>query len=376
MKKNPIFYGNSVECKYDLLRNITSDTQKSQNVHVYVAVIGSDQLLDIPDEENVRQFIGDGDKLKGRVHNDISNSLAVNPDTFSLLNGGITVICHSIRVDSDSNKIMLVQPSIINGSQTRGVMKIYHNNSDNKPVPAKVEIIVTTDDDLIADISISRNVQNKVKDYSIAGRKGAFENINNAIKKANLDDKYLLAEKESDKLNIDPVFFLQIGFLLMPKELWSKYLPTEKYSKNQIYSSTAKWLRIYVNEIFEKFQKGDEAAIELMKYFEDISVLALDLYYKWQKSQEFKGSKIKLGITRNVKGEIIKVSNAFVFPILAAHSVWISKNELGKYSLKLPRSFDPKKLVEIILGFWEGDVNKLGKNGIVYTQAENIAVLL
>ncbi|MBJ10798.1 MAG: hypothetical protein CMP66_04985 [Flavobacteriales bacterium] len=366
---NSVFNVNSVECGYLLLRNITTQVQKDSNTTVFVGIINSDQLLPIPDDENVRRFLGKKEAISGKVQQDIFDSLECRSENFSLLNGGVTIIARSVRVNSDSNKLLLVGPSIINGSQTRGVMGVFHQQSEeNKPVPTKVEIIVTTDDDLIAEISISRNVQTKVKDFSIAGRRGAFKSINKALEESTLP--YRIVEDESDRDGLQPSLLLQLLFLLMPKDLWIKNLPDVKYVKSSIYSSTAKWLKIFADDIYLKSEKGDKSALELMDYIEQVSLIALPLYFEWQSSQEWKGIRVQQGISRDSSNNIVKVSNGWLFPIICGHSVWIKKDSKGKWKLNKPLDYTPKGLIKFIKGFYDNDVNKLGKNQQAYLMTE------
>jgi hypothetical protein len=67
----------------------------------------------------------------------------------------------------------LESPSIINGSQTRGELKRYLEEMKGTDLTIPnvfYQIIITTDDELVAEISIARNFQNDVKPISIAGR--------------------------------------------------------------------------------------------------------------------------------------------------------------------------------------------------------------
>ena len=217
-------------CRYDVLRNISTQKQKDSNIYVYVGIIKSDQLLEIPDDENVRRFLGKETRLSGKVQNDINDSLEERPDLFSVLNGGITMVSQALKPDSDKSQLLLINPSIINGSQTRGVLRIYHKDPDNPPVPVSVEIIVTSDKDTIAEISISRNVQTKVKDFSIAGRRGAYKDLNRVLDSSNLP--YRVVEDESDTDGLQPSLLLQLLFLFMPQDLWREHLPSIIYEKS------------------------------------------------------------------------------------------------------------------------------------------------
>ena len=56
-------------------------------------------------------------------------------------------------------------------------------NPTASDVSVKFELIVTDDDNLIAEISIARNFQNDVKNLSIAGRRGQLEELEDSLQK-------------------------------------------------------------------------------------------------------------------------------------------------------------------------------------------------
>lgn len=356
-------------CRYDVLRNISTQKQKDSNIYVYVGIIKSDQLLEIPDDENVRRFLGKETRLSGKVQNDINDSLEERPDLFSVLNGGITMVSQALKPDSDKSQLLLINPSIINGSQTRGVLRIYHKDPDNPPVPVSVEIIVTSDKDTIAEISISRNVQTKVKDFSIAGRRGAYKDLNRVLDSSNLP--YRVVEDESDTDGLQPSLLLQLLFLFMPQDLWREHLPSIIYEKRSIYSSTAKWLNVFYEHIFEKQERGEEGAKILYDYMIQATLIVLPIYFEWKKSEEWKTRKQYTGISKSDDGEILKVSNGWLFPVLSAYSVWMKKDEDSKWFIDYPEGFSKKGLINYVKQFYTEDVNALGKNKAVYSSIES-----
>ena len=371
MTKN-VFNVNHVEVGYELLRNITTENQKKAQQTVLVGIVNSDQLVDLPDQDNVRRFLGNQNRATGAVQQAIERGLEERPSEFSMLNGGVTIIAKAMKYHEDGKRLLLVGPSIINGSQSRGVMRVYHQNPENPPVPVKVEIIITTDDDLIADISIARNFQNKVKNMSIAGRQGAFDSLNISLENSN--KPYRLNTDESQKDGIDPSLAIQVLFLLMPNSFWDTHFSKVKYQKSAIYSSTAKWLDLFATKYKESIE-GNADSLEVMKYFDDLVPEALEFYFSWKKSQEFKGQRIMNGITRDDNSDIVKVSNAWVFPILSGYSVFVEQNSNGKWVINTPADFDPQKLITVAKNIYtqKPDPNALGKNPLAYTMIEMIA---
>jgi hypothetical protein len=66
----------------------------------------------------------------------------------------------------------------------RKELRRYFKYFNRKPyiIPSiKYELIITIDDDLIAEISIARNFQNDVRAISIAGRRGQLDDLEKAV---------------------------------------------------------------------------------------------------------------------------------------------------------------------------------------------------
>lgn len=77
------------------------------------------------------------------------------------------MVAKDVEVDQHKRVAKLLGASLINGAQTLGVLEAFFD----KPVPAgetrppvsvKFEIVVAEDEELIGEISISRNSQNNV----------------------------------------------------------------------------------------------------------------------------------------------------------------------------------------------------------------------
>jgi hypothetical protein len=108
-------------------------------------------------EDNVRDFQG-----LNAVNEKIEETLkSENPHLFSVLNNGITIVANSIKVSGD--KCTLADFQIVNGCQTSNIL--YKNRDiekiDNISIPIK--LIVTTDDNVKSNITVSTNSQTAVK---------------------------------------------------------------------------------------------------------------------------------------------------------------------------------------------------------------------
>lgn len=147
-------------------RNISSPEDDAAGRRVYSGSAPAKSILGLDDNENVRAYLVDAaGKQRHRptlVHQAIRKTLREDPDVFGILNGGTVLVASSVKIDDKNNRLLLKDASIINGSQTHGELKRYFDklsegeSEDEAANPSiKFEIIVTDDDDLIAEISIA-----------------------------------------------------------------------------------------------------------------------------------------------------------------------------------------------------------------------------
>lgn len=179
---NTLSVGKPFRLPYITCRNITAPEDAAANRRIYSGHVKGSSVLSLEDNENVREYLVDAKgkqkKSPTLVHQAIRKTLKDYPDRFSVLNGGMVIVARSAEIDDKEKVMVLDRPSIINGSQTQGELRRFFDNgavlSGNDP-SLKFELIVTDDDDLIAEISIARNFQNDVRAISIAGRRGQLE---------------------------------------------------------------------------------------------------------------------------------------------------------------------------------------------------------
>ena len=164
---------------YHSCRNISAPEDLEAKRRVYAGNAPASAVLALEDDENVREYLveapGKRRSTPTLVHQAIRKTLRDNPSDFSILNGGMVIVARAAEVDDQHKKMTLTRPSILNGSQTQGELKRYFEQQgksvDFFEPSIKYEIIVTDDQDLIAEISIARNFQNDVAAISIAGRR-------------------------------------------------------------------------------------------------------------------------------------------------------------------------------------------------------------
>ena len=336
----------SKSIKVLLTRNLTTVEDKNASRSVYAGVVTVDQIVDINTNENVRGYLAETGKPT-KVHRDIKESLKNSPSDFHVLNGGLTIVADDSTWDEAARQLVLVNPSIINGGQTQGVIKEFLKERNERlnhdqeqelsPLPCvHFQLIVTKDKSLVADISIARNSQNSVKAISIAGGRGQLDELAKVMKEAghNLQTSEDEDVKSGNYLPSEKL--LQVILALAPDDIKIPGRTSKDNSKAYCYSQKSACLSAF-STAFENKDK-DAAAKEFYGYFLGISVAAWTLYCKWQKHPGFKGTGLR-AIERNKSGEIIEVPDGIIFPIIAAHAAFISKKS-GKWTINIPEKAD------------------------------------
>ncbi len=171
---------------YHSFRNISCPEDLENGRKVFSGHAPATSVLNLPTDENVRDYLLEAEGRKRRrptqVHKAIRDTLDNTPHNFSILNGGIVVVARDYEVDEQKKLLKLLKPSIINGSQTQGVLNDFYRESKDAEtelptIHVTFELIVTNDDELIAETSIARNFQNDVMTLSIAGRLGQLDEL-------------------------------------------------------------------------------------------------------------------------------------------------------------------------------------------------------
>lgn len=328
-------------------RNISSPDDEASNRRVYSGSAPARSVIGLEDNENVREYLVDAKgkqkKSPTLVHQAMRKSLRETPETFGVLNSGTVIVARDAEVDDKNRKLNLIGASIINGSQTRGELNRYFENrsdDDTSEPSIKFEIIVTNDDDLIAEISISRNFQNDVKPISIAGRRGQLDDLEKSIQI--VDPHAKLRKSESDLLAddnfVDTEKVVQATFALLPEGLSPPHgMTVDLSSKVFAYSQKTRCLKI--------FQKlADQPDSEMYQAFLGIAPLAWSLYKTWKKQQGFIGTSIR-SIERD-NGKVVEVPDGIVFPIIAAHAAFVYKAEAG-WQLGKPNQLSDEEIISV-----------------------------
>jgi len=368
--------------EYNSIRNITCPDDKASERAIYAGKAPIASFLEIPDDENVREYLVEAQGKKKRspsqVHLRIRDTLRNRPQDFCVLNNGITLIARSIEIDDQKKIARINLPSIINGSQTQGELRRFHEEDPNQTVFVTFEIVVCDDDDLIADISIARNFQNDVAALSIAGRLGQFDELEERIQ--SVDHTLRLKKSETDRSDdfMDSEKLIQVLTALIPTDLWPR--KEESPNKAVAYSGKAQCLKQF-SSTYEKAKEHasqDPRAVELYRFFLDVAVDAWNLYAEWKSNQAFRGTGLR-SIEREEDGRILDVPDGIVFPIIAAYSVFVERSGDG-WKLSVPQTLEHAEMAQIAkVAYMEiagSNPGTMGKSRACYSQLLQYTSLL
>lgn len=353
---------------YSSLRKV-----KEKPATVYETRVQVQSVMNIPNDENVRDYLLDTPGRQRRrgtqVHRDIEDTLRNRPELFDLLNSGVTICTPHVVIDND-NKIVDIgcDASLINGAQTQGVISDLANEGvDLREANVRLEIIVSKDRDLIADISIARNSQNAVMPISIAGRKGIFDDLEASMRQAaaKLQERsdFSLRKSETDLGDyINTEHLLQVIAAVVPESIGREM----GYGHMDAYSKKTKWIKLFAK--LHELRCVDAASADLYNFHLDIAYHALKLYNHWKNNQAFKGCG--LWCIERDGGVVVNVPDGIVFPIISAYSNFVV-HEGGKWRFKIPSALSDKKLVDAACRAYQEiaghNVNAMGKKAACYS---------
>ncbi len=337
--------------KFQTFRDISSKEDGEKNRRIFAGQAFTKDLLGIEEWGNVRGYLTTnkgGDKKINRrsVHAKILETLERRPEDFNTLNNGITIKCSGLtKADENRRETELTGATIVNGSQTLGVCEVFHDTNPDAEILVFFKLIFarTTDNNKYIDkmIAITSNQQNAVKEISIAGKLGAFDELN---KRLDVD----IQMSESDKEGFDIHKILRLVLLVMPNTMWENYF-SETLAGHKIYGSKKKWLNRWI-EVYNEKETNEDAAL-IYKFTLDIAQDVLDMYYTLKRGTFLKGTgrQIKTGFKMDEDGGYI-VADAWIFPLIFALSSYATEKN-GKWGLNCPKEIDKKfkGLVAVIL---------------------------
>jgi hypothetical protein len=376
--------------EYNTIRKISAPEDVANDREVYSGHAPASSFLALDTDENVRDYMVDAEGKQRRrptqVHKAIRETLDNNPQNFCILNGGIVIVARGIEVDDKNRVATLIRPSIINGSQTQGVLREYLKNvsgsgGDLFPVHVKFEIIVTTEQGLIAEISIARNFQNDVMTISIAGRLGQLEELEKRFRQTQPGARLRKSETDLGEDFVVTEKLLQVITALIPEELWPKDNESDNPNKVFTYSMKAKCLKDF-QKVWSIAKGKPDTAIsemsseqikkyqELYQFYLDICGQAWELYEKWKQHPDFKGTRLR-AFERDDKMNIVEVPDGIVFPILASLSAFAVKPRNSGWVIRPPDSFNDKEIIRAAADVYKEIANSnpwnMGKSKACYS---------
>lgn len=379
-----------VDFPFHSLRNISCPEDNDNGRKVLFGHAPATSILDLPTDENVRDYLLEAEGRKRRqptqVHRAIRDTLDNTPHNFSVLNGGVSMVARDYKVDDKEKVLRLLKPSIINGSQTKGILKDYYRdmkeNSDTPPpIHVTFELIVTEDDALIAETSIARNFQNDVMAVSIAGRLGQLKELEKSVQRKFPEYKLRQSETQLSDYYIATERLIQVMTALIPEKLWLKPGESGNPNKTYTYAMKTKCLKDF-QDVYNK-AKEDSEDPELAKYkklyqfYLDIAPQAYELHEKWKRHQGFKGTRLR-AIHRDEAGNIKEIPDGIIFPILAALSAFTEETPVG-WKIIEPAAFSDEEIISAAITVYQeiADHNPqtMGKNKACYSQLYQLTSL-
>ncbi|MCK4825646.1 AIPR family protein, partial [bacterium] len=244
----------SFKLKFHNVRHISCPEDLENNRRIYTGHVPISAIIDLLTDEDVRDYLLEAEGKKRRrptqVHKAIRDTLENYSDNFSVLNSGIVIVARNCEIDEKNKQLVLSRASIVNGAQTQGIIRdfIKSRNGDFLPIHVKFELIVTDDEELIAQISIARNFQDDVMTLSIAGRLGQLNELEESFKAKLPGSKLQKSETQLSKDYTKTERLLQVITALVPEELWPR---SGEVNKVYTYSRKAQCLKEF-REIYEK----------------------------------------------------------------------------------------------------------------------------
>jgi hypothetical protein len=362
--------------RYNTLRNVTPPEDEAAGRKRYCGNAMASQFFEIPDDLNIRDYLqtevnGKPIKKKTQVNDAIRDQLDRDRSSFPILSGGITVVCKDAVVDDKDRKLTLEQCSIINGTQSRGVLKSYfEEHPDDKEYPTiNFEVIVCVDDRLAAEITIARNYQNAVLPVSTYGARGLFKELEKAMRQRDSSIRLRTSETDAGPEYLDTEKVIQVITAMAPPGLKLPRVVKGKGGPDGIrvyaYAQKATCLKDFA-EIMQNTGEYAEAKL----FFEEV---AYDAWKIYKDLRSYQGFSVLHSVTKK-GGRVVEdgVPAGIVFPILSAVGKLATKDARSHWHLQIPSDFDVDDLCKqakttySIPGPGQSNPNVMGKELACY----------
>jgi hypothetical protein len=340
--------------KTELVRNITSNSEKSYGSSCFSAVIKPHEILKLGTSKNLRRYIAEHkDGKRNLIHKQIGQTLEANADRFIQLNSGFTIVTDAFEISDGF--ITLYEPSIVNGGQSQGEVARFLNLyelSEADPYAnfdTRCEIIVEADQDWQTEIAIARNTTTKVQSVSQAGARKHLDDLSASMQKYKKD--YKINKSETDEGSIDTMLLLQVTRLFMPDEIRSPSNP-DNISDGEIlksYRAKSKCLE----EFSDSFHKKDDK----YNFFVNFAPKAWDAYLTWKAHPQWVGTGLQqkygnkndkktIGTRVGGNGAWRDMVPGVIFPVLYGLHSFVEETSPGNWELNIPDMFDVERYLK------------------------------
>ena len=375
-----------VALSYDIIRNMTSPEEKTNDARSYFANVPIVELLKLDTAANLRDYIPDHPgKHRTQAHKAIGQTLRERSDRFIQLSSGITVAASNIGIDDNKKVVTVTNGSIINGAQTQGEIRLFLDEmrqsaeeSGEEFVPdfhARVEFMVDPEAAFVVDAAIARNTSTNIQRISMAGKKRYFDELDASFRKT--FPKLRLAKSETDTGEdfVDTMRLLQVLWATLPEKLLPPSSRSTAEARLKSYKNRAFCLIDFEKDVFDKENAEDPkvraAAAERYQCMINLAGLAWKQYLRWRHHKDWAGRRLKQStraIRRTDGG--YTVADGVIFPILSAMSLFIEKDPAtGKYRFDIPDVLEERDMVEAArdqLTAHKGNPMLMGRNPAVY----------
>ncbi|RVT93921.1 AIPR family protein [Sphingomonas crocodyli] len=338
--------------RYDVIRNLTSPAEKSNEVQTWFANLSAREVLPIGTKDNLRTYIAEhASSKRNAVHKQIETTMIELPDRFINRNSGVTITCTDCVVDDQRKVVKLTNASIINGAQTQGELRRYFaslEDGDPTDFQVRAEIIMDPSHESIVEIAIARNTATSVRSVSQASARGYLTDLRVSIEAALPGETLQMSETDTVGLNTQAV--LQYARLLMPESLLGDKAPP----KNFAYKQGGKCLTDF--STWARDSKADEAAKRLHDFIVDIAPVAVREYRRWETHEGWNGHRLhergRFGdkpvggrpVRRDKNGKVVWVAPGILFPLMSALSAFVVERPTG-WCLAKPDLFKDDELI-------------------------------
>jgi len=303
----------------------------------------------------LRGYLAEYDARKrNRVHDAIRKTIETEPERFIVRNSGFVITATDIKIDDDAKKVLLTEPSIINGAQSQGEVGAYISElkdagelePDEIPFHVRAFIIVDPDEDEVVETAIARNIATPIKSLTEAGARNQLDELEQSIQRLMPEAK--IRKKESDVDVIDTRKVLQLARLLMPVSVSGNTSAAEKL---RAYKNPEQCLADFCDWFEGKSVNSDKK--KKYDFSVQIAPHVLMEYDKWNAHPEWNRhyiwSETKKGgraVRRNKRTNRIEwVSPAILFPLMGGLSEFATKDARGRWCIRAPRRFKEEELI-------------------------------